>query len=192
MTARVWHHYACESRVKDYIDRGAITGRTRFIFLNHAQPGLPEKAHDTALWGFLPDTQNHPLHDTIRKQAARDEPLYHFALTIAETDDLHIADTSMFRITRDQPFPSDIEWHSPEGQQLRDAFDATAKSCSLAYWRSLIPFSEYEEGRYEEPEVVSFTPIPLERARCLGVSNEFVPAPVTRYNNSLLRGRAYV
>jgi hypothetical protein len=153
---RTWYHYRKESRLREDAEAKLIRPRTRFIFLHNGSKDLPDKAHDNALWGLHSSELGRA--EVLREQAAGGERLCLLKIESPPEHDLYVADTSVFKTLRTRPDPSK--------DFANAAYDA--------YWKSLIPFDEYEEGHYAEPEVVCFTPVPFPNAELVEIIEDYV------------------
>lgn len=158
---RTWYHYRRESRLRDDAQNKTLTARSRFIFLGQGSPNLPDKAFQNAIWGVhAPITDKNSI---IPRQAAEGQKLYLLEITSPPDHDLYVADISVFKALREMTTepPKDISCK---------AYDA--------YYHSLIPFNDYAAGRYQEPEVVCFTPVPFKHIKIVRIIEDFVkPEP---------------
>ena len=170
-----FYHYVADYKVKRLAEYGKkeLTPNRRFITYNEAS-GLPHDAYRGALWGLHnpePDICEsgfdvNPNIDCIRKQCAGGDKLHLLEITIAPEDNIYVCDTAVFKDTREMPYDPD---DSLQACRIHDAF--------LAYYNSLIPFNNYENRQYAEPEVVCFNPIPITRVKLLKTSEDFYTPP---------------
>lgn len=186
---RVWFHYRRESRLKEDAGKKILQPQGYFIRHGDGSPSLPKKAHDRAIWGLhcpepdicqTPTPEHNPLVGTIKEGAANGEKLYLLRILSLPSDELYVADTSVFAGIRDETFPKGVNWDSRKGQRLRDEHKKRANPTYDRYWQSLIPFDQYRLGQYAEAEVICFTPIPLWRVKLVRVIDDYYepPAPM--------------
>jgi hypothetical protein len=181
---RIWFHYRRESRLKS--DERIIRPSSRFIRMSDGSPTLPKKAHEGATWGFhcpepaicqTPTPEHHPGVEDIKAMVSDREKLYLLRITSPSSDDLHVADNSVFESLRNEFIPDDVESNSAEEERLRREHKKRADTAYDRYWESLIPFNQYRPGQYKEPEVICFTPIPFERIKLVKVIEDYYEPP---------------
>ncbi len=157
-------HYTSEENFADVVSgsrchKTGLIPRRRFLPLGLAGKfNLPPKAGDGAVFGLL-DPQpvswmKHEYHqgegllETVIKDMVRNKKILLLRCEILPTDDVHVAD-HVFHMR-------------PDYNGNRDVDNPATGEVKRAYWNSLIPAAHYS-GQHIVPEVISFSPIPLER-----------------------------
>ena len=163
MLKGVFYHYTGTGRWLE-MRQGTRSGKKglypmrRFIKLGPFQ--LPDKAFENAAFGLtepLPQSwidaeeyEGEPLFKTVLKDMEGKEIVL-LKVTVLETDDVHLADWS----------------HHLNPAYLMQRYEnpSLAGTVKRAYYKSLRPFfkSKAAQKKYKVPEVICFSPIPLER-----------------------------
>ena len=158
-------HYTSLQAARDIFENESRSGLRpirRFIYLGHGN-GLPDKAHSGAVFGMLKErprefTETYwgsnissLFNEVIEKAKAHLEPTVLLKANIIPEDDVCVADWGVH---------FDPEFHGTDTRVTPPYITDRVKE---AYWRSVVPLSEYEEGSYRVPEVICFNEIPVER-----------------------------
>ena len=145
--------------------------KQRFIPLGPHSSGLPKKANDAAIFGLLS-----PMDRGWCTQAyVPDIPLLEAVLR-----DIRPRGNGKICLLEVSLTPSDDAHLADYGVHLVPDYDGTygdnrtvAKQVKANYWNSLVPFSEYKRssGAHLIPEVVCFSPLPLDRLRVIKIQD---------------------
>lgn len=160
-----FYHYTSLRAARDIFEnvtRSGLRPIRRFIYLGHGN-NLPDKAHEGAVFGMLNErprefTETYwgsnissLFNEVIEKAKAHLEPTILLRARITPEDDVCVADWGVH---------FDPEFHGTDERVTPRHITNRVKD---AYWRSVVPLSEYEEGSYRVPEVICFNVIPTER-----------------------------
>lgn len=161
-----FYHYTNERSLKsifarhsDGVNDNGLQPDRRFIRIGDAR-GLPDKAHDVAIWGMLSprpeeytDTYWHEygsfFSDCLEHARQHLKPTFMLRAAVTPEDDIYVADWGVH--LRDDYFG------------YRDTDEAVLHETKTAYWNSLIPLQDYKEGTHTLPEVICFSHVPVER-----------------------------
>jgi len=177
-----WFHYLREGN-KHRIHEGFLKPANHFIRYDIGPDSLPEMAREPVTFGLHcpePDIcvtntpEINPNTPFIKEQTACRQMLYLLQITSLTSDQLFVADTGVFTKKDDLIIPSTVPVGSPKEKALIREFRKTLDPLYEAYWNSLIPFADYELGSYKEPEVICFTPIPVEYIKVLKKIDDFI------------------
>lgn len=160
-----FYHYSTRNGFRAMVS-GENYGKTGLIPLRRllrlglaSEFNLPAKAEDGAVFGLLEpqpaawmENEYHPgqglLETILRDMESRGDEMLLLQCKVDPADDIHVAD-HIFHMRKDYNGNNDLD-NPATGEVKR------------AYWKSLVPFKDYNGG-YELPEVICFSPIPLER-----------------------------
>lgn len=159
-----FYHYTSQENFADVVSGGkyrttGLIPRRRFMPLGLAEKfNLPPKAGEGAVFGLLEPQpaiwmeqeyhEGEGLLETILKDMVRGDEMLLLRCEVLPTDDVHVAD-HVFHMR-------------PDYNGNRDLDNPATGEVKRAYWNSLIPLAQYN-GQHIVPEVISFSPIPLER-----------------------------
>lgn len=160
-----FYHYSTLNGFRSVVS-GDHYGKTGLIPLKRvlrvglsSKFNLPAKAEEGAVFGLLEPQpaawmtkDYHPgqglLETILRDMQLRGDEMLLLKCEVDPADDIHVAD-HIFHMRKDYNGIGDLD-NPATGEVKR------------AYWKSLVSFAGYRGG-YELPEVICFSPIPLER-----------------------------
>lgn len=170
-----WYHFASESRVREYLNRGCVFPRHPLIPHSKGSRDLPDNAHANVIRGFLTPEGGDSIQratpaqmHAIQKNTAEGQPLYLLLVEIAPEDELYVADLGAFKGFPHYKPPKGASPDSDEGQRAKGEFNKRTHGFYDQFCQTLIPLDEYIDGFYEQPTILSFSAVPLERARPQG------------------------
>lgn len=158
-------HYSTLNRFRSVVD-GSSYGKTgliplkRFVRLGLAEKfNLPGEAEEGAVFGLLEPQpiswMQHEYHEgeglletILTDMLFRGDEMLLLKCSVLPSDKVYVAD-HFFHMRKDYNGTNDFE-NPATAEVKRD------------YWHSMVPFSDYNGG-HVMPEVISFSPIPLDR-----------------------------
>lgn len=164
-----FYHYSSLDRFYGVWD-GSSYGRTgllplrRVLTLGSARRfGLPDKAEEGAIFGLLePQPENWMrqeyyegegfLETIIEDILLRGPEMLLLRCEVSPEDDIHVAEHA-------------FHMH-PKYKGRGKIKSPVTKQVKRAYWDSMVPLADYDGG-YTLPEVICFSPIPLERIKIM-------------------------
>lgn len=173
-----FYHYTSLNAARDIFEnetRGGLRPIRRFIYMGHGN-ALPDKAHSGAVFGMLKERPREftetfwgsnissLFNEVIEKAKAHLEPTILLKARITSDDDVCVADWGVH---------FDPDFHGTDERVTPRHITDRVKD---AYWRSVVPLSEYEEGSYRVPEVICFNVIPADRLEvCKAIPGSELP-----------------